>query len=647
REEEEKHMGAIDHRLLVFKADGQSKKWCLNGVPLEDFKALQGISGPQRFQIHKAYGAPERLPSAHTCELPSADVGQSAAMYCKSGIGIVRVRLNMSGPLPVNLPCLSSIMATITSIKCVLTQEHLDSVCIKYFVLEEVHSQLPGLDNTMHERPSGKVGTYTRFFDYSNYRIPFSNFFVSVLVHFRIPFSQLSVFGSAKVPILLKIKLPPSPAPRQAPSPPPPSEYNWEHVNTLIAQASPFLRFPEEFLCWVGISRNYLLKKDTYPQFEYETEQQMNTHHYGGRVSDTNARVRLQLRVGIVLVLGHRDELIHTAYMPESGGRGGGGKEEDLGGGYNTIGCHYLRNSTERDSSNRKRRELSLFSTGGGISSSLVLKEVVFIVVFDGERQRKIEECARSQLLKAKEESVVNQGLVSQVHELETSSARLHEQLDLYEGNMKRLEECLTDLEAYIPSAEVVFNSVVCDLHGLNFPFLQELSNKKDASTWDIMDLLRLDNSVAEALGMSDLQPDVNQLMVPVHYKQDRVLIGSQALSVALDIFRRRVEKMERNLVERLPFLKDVFVSLDHPLSAEALIEPPVVVPATNALSTVVIVPHSGPSVSVEDYENPDLVDVVPKNVTLGPEGEENIDASTGGDLAFSKLENEARDVVL
>ena len=27
---------------------------------------MQGISGSQRFQIHKAYGAPERLPSAHT-----------------------------------------------------------------------------------------------------------------------------------------------------------------------------------------------------------------------------------------------------------------------------------------------------------------------------------------------------------------------------------------------------------------------------------------------------------------------------------------------------------------------------------------------------------------------------------------------------
>ncbi|GJY77069.1 hypothetical protein Tco_0482185, partial [Tanacetum coccineum] len=201
--------------------------------------------------------------------------------------------------------------------------------------------------------------------------------------------------------------------------------------------------------------------------------------------------------------------------------------------------------------------------------------------------------------------------------------------------------------EAYIPSAEDDYNSAVCDLRGLNFPLLQELSNKKDASTWDAMDLLRLDDAVAEALGMTNLQPDMNQLMVPVHHKQDMVVIRSQALSVALDICRGRVEKMERNLVERLPFLKDVFISLDHPLSAEALIEPPVEVPATNVLSTVVIVPHSGPSVSVEDYENPDLVDVVPKNVTPGPEGEENIDASTGGDLAFSKLDDEARDAIL
>ncbi|GKA69340.1 hypothetical protein Tco_0775404 [Tanacetum coccineum] len=65
-------------------------------------------------------------------------------------------------------------------------------------MIKEVHPQLPSSDATMNERPTGKVGMYTRFFDYANYCIPFSNFFVYVLTHFRIPFSQLSVFGSAK-----------------------------------------------------------------------------------------------------------------------------------------------------------------------------------------------------------------------------------------------------------------------------------------------------------------------------------------------------------------------------------------------------------------------------------------------------------------
>ncbi|GJW88005.1 hypothetical protein Tco_0163345 [Tanacetum coccineum] len=284
-----------------------------------------------------------------------------------------------------------------------------------------------------------------------------------------------------------------------------------------------------------------------------------------------------------------------------------------------------------------------------------------------------------------------NQSLVNQVHELETSSADLREKLKVYEDSMKRLEEfqdnlmrpletrlaeidadftrccmrfqesfhphllnvvagrrwllthvmkllmakCLNSTE-YMEALENAFGRAIEKgmqeglaagiEHSLNFLLLQKLSNKKDASTWDVMDLLRLDDAVAEALGMIDLQPDVNQLMVPVHHK---------------------VEKMERNLVERLPFLKDVFVSLDHPLSVEALIGPPIEVPATNVLSTMVIVPHSGLSVSVEDYENPDLVDVVPENVTLGPEGKENIDALAGGDLAFSKLDDEARDAVL
>jgi len=35
-------------------------------VPLEGFAALRGMSGLQKFNIHKAYGGDARLPTAHT-----------------------------------------------------------------------------------------------------------------------------------------------------------------------------------------------------------------------------------------------------------------------------------------------------------------------------------------------------------------------------------------------------------------------------------------------------------------------------------------------------------------------------------------------------------------------------------------------------
>ncbi|GKF20246.1 hypothetical protein Tco_0068884, partial [Tanacetum coccineum] len=189
---------------------------------------------------------------------------------------------------------------------------------------------------------------------------------------------------------------------------------------------------------------------------------------------------------------------------------------------------------------------------------------------------------------------------------------------------------CLSDLEAYNPSAKAEFKSAVCDLHGLDFLLLQELSAKMDASTWDVMDLLRLDYAVAKVLGMTDLQPDVGQLMVLVHHKQDKVVIGSQALYVALETC--------------LPFLKDVFVSIDHPLSAEALTipetstKPPVTTLITTALSTVVIHPNSDPFLLMEDYENPDLAGAVSKDVIPGPKGEGKVGGSTEGDVDVGDL---------
>eukprot|EP01114_Cavostelium_apophysatum_P006773 TRINITY_DN1823_c0_g1_i4.p1 TRINITY_DN1823_c0_g1~~TRINITY_DN1823_c0_g1_i4.p1 ORF type:complete len:3344 (-),score=945.09 TRINITY_DN1823_c0_g1_i4:44-10075(-) len=52
--------GQEEKALLLQFVTGTSK------VPLEGFKALQGMSGPQKFQIYKSYEK-DKLPTAHTC----------------------------------------------------------------------------------------------------------------------------------------------------------------------------------------------------------------------------------------------------------------------------------------------------------------------------------------------------------------------------------------------------------------------------------------------------------------------------------------------------------------------------------------------------------------------------------------------------
>ncbi|GJV06512.1 hypothetical protein Tco_1344168 [Tanacetum coccineum] len=53
-------------------------------------------------------------------------------------------------PLILRRPFLSTALAKI--------EQHLDAICAKYFVPEEVYPQLPSSNATMHERPTGKIG---------------------------------------------------------------------------------------------------------------------------------------------------------------------------------------------------------------------------------------------------------------------------------------------------------------------------------------------------------------------------------------------------------------------------------------------------------------------------------------------------------
>ncbi|GJV94365.1 hypothetical protein Tco_1545942 [Tanacetum coccineum] len=74
-----------------------------------------------------------------------------------------------------------------------------DALCTKYHIPASVHPSLPGSDKSILQSPDGKIGVYSRFFNFANYGLPLSQFLMDVLGHFRIHLIQLSVFGAAKV----------------------------------------------------------------------------------------------------------------------------------------------------------------------------------------------------------------------------------------------------------------------------------------------------------------------------------------------------------------------------------------------------------------------------------------------------------------
>ncbi|GJZ58456.1 hypothetical protein Tco_0613950 [Tanacetum coccineum] len=226
----------------------------------------------------------------------------------------------------------------------IMTREMVESFCNSYYIPDEVHPTAPGRDRTITQFPEGKVGVYTRLFDYCGYRIPFTKFFVAVLKHFRIHISQLSPFGAARVShfeVLTRVlNLAPSVAvfrafytriysdglfsfakrSLSAPSclsKPPDSIKNWadhffwvdskvfpisvplymggvlekdpaphltarqeQAVQVLSTNKAPFRRYPECFLVLVGLSPYYPFDENTYPAFERPDKTDMGLLDY-------------------------------------------------------------------------------------------------------------------------------------------------------------------------------------------------------------------------------------------------------------------------------------------------------------------------------------------------------------------------------
>ncbi|GKC87786.1 hypothetical protein Tco_1148435 [Tanacetum coccineum] len=129
----------------------------------------------------------------------------------------------------------------------------------------------------------------------------------------------------------------------------------------------------------------------------------------------------------------------------------------------------------------------------------------------------------------------------------------------------------LEDVAAYNPSTDADYDAAMQQFRDVSFSLLSELKSRKDASIEEVMDILRLEGSLAEFLGMGDLQPSVDQLMVPIYHPEDPVAVGSTSLSFSLDVLNQRVERIKGNLAAIRSALLGVFSPLRDPLSSIVL----------------------------------------------------------------------------
>ncbi|MFS7956958.1 hypothetical protein Hanom_Chr07g00660771 [Helianthus anomalus] len=69
----------------------------------------------------------------------------------------------------------------------------------KYAIPASLHPILPEKDTPIYPFVPGKIGVYTRLFDYYNYRFPLTKFLIEVLLFHDVHLSQMNPFGLAKV----------------------------------------------------------------------------------------------------------------------------------------------------------------------------------------------------------------------------------------------------------------------------------------------------------------------------------------------------------------------------------------------------------------------------------------------------------------
>nr|GEW54459.1 hypothetical protein [Tanacetum cinerariifolium] len=168
----------------------------------------------------------------------------------------------------------------------------------------------------------------------------------------------------------------------------------------------------------------------------------------------------------------------------------------------------------------------------------------------------------------------------------------------------------LADVAAYNPSAEVDYVFALQQIQSVNFSLLTELKLNKDSSVETLMNVLRLEETLAERLGLNESQPHVDQLMVPIHHSPNQTIVGATALSLSLDVSHGRVQKIRENIANYRSALRDVFIPLAEPFSTVAVEGTggtsdtvPVTADTATTLSMVVASTSTIRLIFIDDYE--------------------------------------------
>ncbi|GKA67125.1 hypothetical protein Tco_0766933 [Tanacetum coccineum] len=141
----------------------------------------------------------------------------------------------------------------------------------------------------------------------------------------------------------------------------------------------------------------------------------------------------------------------------------------------------------------------------------------------------------------------------------------------------------LEDVVAYNPAAEVDYTSALQRLREVDFSLLAKLKSHKDASTADVIDLLRL---------------------------EDQVIVDETSLLVILDVTHSQVERIRENITAQWSYLIGVWTPLVDPLSVENLVgaayssnSMPATAATTTTLSTTFASASTVPPITIEDYK--------------------------------------------